>query len=146
MMLPEDILNIIFEYGGYKTMFFDKIIFNKILSIRKHFREKPLKIKYNLFRWKEKRIYYDDGIIPRPSFYKEPIKTILLDGKISIYKIDEKGNISPSILLKDKIIPLSDTKISYINDCGIRRTTYWTIDIIKIENINEGILYKLVWN
>jgi hypothetical protein len=146
--LPEEILNIIFEYGGYKTMFIDKFLYKKIISIRNIFRENPLKINYTLFKWKEKRVAYDNGTLfkHRPSFYCESSKTIKLYEKIPINIINRNYSIIPSKLLKDKIIPLSDTSISYINDCGISKTIYWTINTIKINNIEDGKLYKLVWN
>ena len=146
--LPEEILNIIFNYGGYKTMFIDKFLYNKIISIRNHFREKPIKISYSLLRWKEKRIAYDTGTLfkHRPSFCKESDKYIFLDGKVSINNFDKYGNIKPSKLLKEKIIPVSETDTKYINDCGISKTIYWTIDNIKIYDLNEAKNYKLVWN
>ena len=54
-ILPEEILNKIFEFGGYNTMFIDKFLYYKISSIRNFFRENPLKIKYSLLRWKKKK-------------------------------------------------------------------------------------------
>ena len=111
-------------------------------------RENPLKIKYSLLRWKKKRILYDEGTYfkHRPSFIKQNEKVIEISGKIPINKIDKFGNITPSTLLQDKIIPLSESKINYINECGIERIIYWTIYSIKCNNINQGIKYKLVWN
>ena len=147
-ILPEEILNKIFEFGGYNTMFIDKFLYYKISSIRNFFRENPLKIKYSLLRWKKKRILYDEGTYfkHRPSFIKQNEKVIEISGKIPINKIDKFGNITPSTLLQDKIIPLSESKINYINECGIERIIYWTIYSIKCNNINQGIKYKLVWN
>ena len=37
-ILPEEILNKIFEFGGYNTMFIDKFLYYKI-GIRNFFRE-----------------------------------------------------------------------------------------------------------
>jgi|UniRef100_A0A6C0C0Y6 hypothetical protein len=148
LKLPEEILYKIFEFGGYNTMFIDKFLYYKILSIRTFFRENPLKIKYSLLRWKKKRILYDEGTYfkHRPSFLKETDKIIELSEKIPINELDICGNITPSTILQDKIIPLSETKINYINECGIERIIYWTIYSIKCNNINQANKYKLVWN
>ena len=67
-------------------------------------------------------------------------------GTVGCVALDKFGNITPSTLLQDKIIPLSESKINYINECGIERIIYWTIYSIKCNNINQGIKYKLVWN
>ena len=144
--LPTDILNIIFQYGGYKTMFIDKYLYKKISTIRNDFRENPLKINYKLIQWKRKITYYDDSVITgRPSFMKREKQLFYLSGKIPINIINKRGIITPSIKLKDELIPLSYTKETGNCDCEISKTIYWTIDIINTENINKAKLYKLVW-
>lgn len=146
IILPTDILNIIFKYGGYKTLFIDKYLYKKISNIRKDFREKPLKINYNLIQWKKKITYYDDTVVTsRPSFIKREKQIFYLYGKIPINIINTSGIITPSIKLKDELIPLSYIKETGNCDCEISKTIYWTIDIINTKNINKGNLYKLVW-
>ena len=146
--LCEEILLLIFEYGGYKTMFIDKFLYNKIISIRNEFREKPLKINYNLIKWKEKHFAYNDGTLikNRPSFYNEKIKSENLYGKIPLKFMDNYGNIQPSTLLKDKIIPISETSTFYNSNYGVNKTIYYTIHKIITNNIKKAKLYKLVWN
>ena len=144
--LPNDILNIIFQFIGYKAMFFDKDLFYKILNIRDYFNENPLKINYTLIEWKRKISYYYDTVIAsRPSFIKKELFSFYLNGKIPINIVKNSGIIIPSIKLKDKLIPLSYTKETSNCDRDIVKTIYWTIDIIKTENVNKSKLYKLVW-
>lgn len=125
-MLPSNILWHIWQYVGSKSYFLDKELISIIQHKRTQFVERPLRIYYTLYRWKQKNYRCDDGSVmtTRPSMYPENIRFIDISGG-AIGKIYNKKYIRLSQKIKDKIIPLSSL---YESSNGFNlKVIYWTI-------------------
>ena len=144
MNLPEEVLWIIWTYAGPKAYFMDTELFTIIQQKRQQFALKPLRIHYQLCRWKKRHFYGDGGsvTIGRPSMYVEAKKYIDISGNQSLGKVDENNNIHLSKNLAGSIIPVSTMKES---TNGFHLTVlYWTTHYIWTED-NRAKLYSILW-
>jgi hypothetical protein len=141
---PDDINLIIYSYVGNKFIV-NKNINNKIIEIRKKFYKTPIKLYYRLARWKYNKKWGGEGNRTIYNKFKTKMRPTLKVTKtmeVNIYdipigKMNCNGNIYPSKMLEDKLIPKSFPKYDldnvYINTNGYS----WSVYMIFSKNIEK---------
>ena len=111
--IPIDVLFIIWRFGGTKTLFLSRMLFQKIDSYKTGFIKKPLIVKYNLvevrkyiFRYRKRDGWYNHEA-GRPAFYERKPESIALNGQYPLGFINNQGILKVSEKLYDELIPCS---------------------------------------
>jgi protein gp37 len=143
MELNEDILLIIYSYGGPNTIFLNKKFKNYIDKLKNEFISEPLRLKYRLIRWKSK--FYND-IIGRPSMLIENYDNLEIKGNIYLGKLlDDNKTIEFSKQFQNFIIPVSKMELS--NSAYKGNVIYWEVNnLILIDSKYRFENYSLLWN
>ncbi len=139
MQLPEIILWEIWTYAGPKAYFLDKSLLYIIHNKRQLFIENPLRLYYQLCRWKKK---YYNTCVGRPTIYMEPSIYLDLSGNCPIGKVNDDQTLEISQQIADRLIPVSTMKES---GNGFRLTVlYWTIKTVWTIDTRTK-LYSRLW-
>ena len=138
-IIPNEIMFRIFELSENKNLIYlDKSFNNYIKLIRINFvnkiKNRPIKINYQLIRWKEK---YKENFKYRPSMCVEPERIFNLDINnlgLNIGYLND-NNINFTKDFEDQVVPTSYIKEvnPYIHYTGY--VTYWTIRSAYTEDI-----------
>jgi len=145
LLLNNDSLSIIYSFVGPKSLYLSRDFFlNYYQMLKKEFVDKPIKLKYQLIRWKNKFYSNYQG---RPSMLLEEFQDIEIKGGIYLGKIDNlNSEIYFSKKFEDLVIPTSTMKMrNAYNYCGI--VIYWSLrTLICVDTRDRLIKYNLLWN
>lgn len=148
----------IWKYAGPKALFLDKTLLKIIKNKREQFIKKPLRIYYNLIRWKQKRFYVRDQNLSasRPSMCLEEDKYIDIREKQYLGKVFNDNTIILSKKITTEIIPKAMSS-EYLGEYFISNEhfeermgefsmhkIYWTINSVWTKD-NRAQLYSFVW-
>ena len=143
MKLNDDILLIIYSYGGPNTIFLNKNFKRYIDKLKHEFVLEPLRLKYRLTRWKSK--FYNE-IMSRPSMLIENYNDLEIKGNLYLGELaDDKKTILYSKQFQNFIIPISKMKLS--NSAYKGNVIYWELNnLILIDSKSRFENYSILWN
>ena len=151
MLIPVDLCYTIWEFIGNKAILLNKDLLTLINSKKKEFINNPLTIKFRLARFKERRSNLSTRYRRRPSILVEKWEEQKLNGDYKINSIDNNGQIMPSDIFKESLIPVSEATVIYdrplIDDFDYYyKVIYWEFYEMYTEEVERGKLYKMLFS